>query len=211
MFIFKRDVFIKIGFCLNGTEKILFNIGYIIAEFLESIFLWIIIDRFSPNHIPLVIILKEIIEFFVEKILSDSIHDKKGWDLYVRLFLYLILFIGVLLHNQIIVINVCGLGSDTKYFLDLKVESEQLYSTTDNPEILKRFESQVENEILIENEGEEGNESQNDGGTDENKDRNKNEDLNKDLDINKEEDKIEKEDDEVRDSIYNVDKNTIIN
>ena len=211
IFIFKRDVFIKIGFCLNGTEKNLFNIGYIIAEFLESIFLWIIIDRFSPNHIPLVIILKEIIEFFVEKILSDSIHDKKGWDLYVRLFLYLILFIGVLLHNQIIVINVCGLGSDTKYFLDLKVESEQLYSTTDNPEILKRFESQVENEILIENEGEEGNESQNDDNTDENKDRNKNEDLNKDLDINKEEDKIEKKDDEVRDSIYNVDKSTIIN
>ena len=115
------------------------------------------------------------------------------------------------MHNQIIVINVCGLGSDTKYFMDLKVESEQLYSTTDNPEILKRFESQVENEILIENEGEEGNESQNDDNTDENKDRNKNEDLNKDLDINKEEDKIEKKDDEVRDLIYSVDKSTIIN
>ena len=64
-----------------------------------------------------------------------------GWDIYVRIFLYLILIIGVMIHNEIIIINICGLASDTKYFLDLKVEIEQLYSDTDEPEILKRFET----------------------------------------------------------------------
>ena len=64
-----------------------------------------------------------------------------GWDIYVRIFLYLILIIGVMIHNEIIIINICGLASDTKYFLDLKVEIGQLYSDTDEPEILKRFET----------------------------------------------------------------------
>ena len=64
-----------------------------------------------------------------------------GWDIYVRIFLYLILIIGVMIHNEIIIINICGLASDTKYFLDLKGEIEQLYSDTDEPEILKRFET----------------------------------------------------------------------
>ena len=47
---------------------------------------------------------------------------------YVRIFLYIILTIGVLIYNEIIVINICGLASDTKYFLDLKVKNEELYS-----------------------------------------------------------------------------------
>ncbi len=64
-----------------------------------------------------------------------------GYDLYIRLFLYIILIIGVLIHNEIIVINICGLASDTKYFLDLKVKNEELYSDADEPEILQRFET----------------------------------------------------------------------
>ena len=64
-----------------------------------------------------------------------------GWDIYVRIFLYLILIIGVMIRNEIIIINICGLAFDTQYFLDLKVEIEQLYSDTDEPEILKRFET----------------------------------------------------------------------
>ena len=64
-----------------------------------------------------------------------------GWDLYFRIFLYAISFIGVMIHNEIVVVNICNLGSDTKYFLDLKLKSEELFSNTDNPEIIKRYES----------------------------------------------------------------------
>ena len=64
-----------------------------------------------------------------------------GYDLYIRLFLYVILIIGVLIHNEIIVINICGLASDTKYFLNLKLKNERLYSNADEPEILQRFET----------------------------------------------------------------------
>ena len=64
-----------------------------------------------------------------------------GWDLYFRIFLYVISTIGVLIHNEIVVINICNLGSDTKYFLDLEVESEELFSSTNNPDVLKRYET----------------------------------------------------------------------
>ena len=64
-----------------------------------------------------------------------------GYDLYIRLFLYIILIIGVLIQNEIIVINICGLASDTKYFLNLKLKNEKLYSIADEPEILQRFET----------------------------------------------------------------------
>ena len=76
-------------------------------------------------------------------ILNGNVQDNNilGWDLYIRIILYLILIIGVMIHNEIIIINICGLGSDTKYFLDIKVEIEQLYSDTDDPEILKRYET----------------------------------------------------------------------
>ena len=47
-----------------------------------------------------------------------------GYDLYIRLFLYIILIICVLIQNEIIVINICGLASDTKYFLNLKLKNE---------------------------------------------------------------------------------------
>ena len=67
-------------------------------------------------------------------------------------FLYIILIIGVLIHNEIIVINICGLASDTKYFLDLKVKNEELYSDSDEPEILQRFETYDELEDKNKNE-----------------------------------------------------------
>ena len=55
-----------------------------------------------------------------------------------------------MIHNEIMVINICNLSSDTKYFLDLKFEIEELYTNTDDPEINKRYETL--NEIEIENE-----------------------------------------------------------
>ena len=46
-----------------------------------------------------------------------------------------------MIHNEIVVINICNLGSDTKYFLDKKVKSEELYSSSDNPDILQKYET----------------------------------------------------------------------
>ena len=78
-----------------------------------------------------------------EAISSGQLNKFKtiGWDLYIRFFLYIILFIVTMIHNEIIIINICGISSDAKYFMDLKVESEKIYSLTDDPETLKKYET----------------------------------------------------------------------
>ena len=137
-----ENYFINIGYCFKGI-RLLYFILNIIIYFFENIFIWIIIDRFSPNHIPLAIIFNQIFNFIISLIMTDNLDSSNilGYDLYIRLFLYIILIIGVLIHNEIIVINICGLASDTKYFLNLKLKNEILYSNADEPEILQRFET----------------------------------------------------------------------
>ena len=102
------------------------------------------IDIFSPNYYPIALIFNEII-FFIYDITINSKDEKfKSWDLYFRIFLFLILIICVLIHNELIIINICNLGSDTKYFLDLEFRKEELITKTDNPDILKRYETLIE-------------------------------------------------------------------
>ena len=54
--IVKSKIFIKFALFFSKPEYILLVIGKIIINFFYGLFLWIIIDRFSPNHTPLVII-----------------------------------------------------------------------------------------------------------------------------------------------------------
>ena len=63
--------------------------------------------------------------------------------IYKNIFVF-VLAIGVVIYNEIVVINICNLGSDTKYFLDIKVESDELFSNTNNPAIMKKYESFIE-------------------------------------------------------------------
>jgi hypothetical protein len=120
--------------------------SYTIVNFFLLLFLWIIVERLSPNHAPLVFILEELTNFINNIIISEEniTENIMGWDLYMRIILYVISLIGVFIHNEIVVINICELGSDTKYFLDIEVKEEEVFSKSDNPEVLKRYETFIE-------------------------------------------------------------------
>ena len=150
MLLTKKEIFPRIGFFLTHTKYILLIIAKIFTNFFVSLSTWLIIDRFSPNYFPFALIFNESCYFIVELIVGGDDYTIMGWDLYFRIFLYVISFIGVLIHNEIIIINICDLGSDTKYFLDLKVESEEIFSNADNPEIIKRYETLNEMETINE-------------------------------------------------------------
>ena len=111
----------------------------IITHFLEDLFIWLIVDRFSPNYNPFAIIFQDV-SFIIIDAITKTEYKIMGWDLYVRIALYVISFIGIMIHNEIVVINLCNLGSDTKYFLDIKVQKEEIFAKADDPEILKKFE-----------------------------------------------------------------------
>jgi len=159
IFLTKREDFIKLGFFFTQLKYILLIIAKIFSHFFVNLFIWLIIDRFSPNYFPFALIFNEICYLIVDIIYSENDFKIMGWDIYVRIFLYVISFLGVLIHNEIVVINICNLGSDTKYFLDLKLKNEELFSNTDNPEIINRFESFCENEER--NEGNENKKNEN--------------------------------------------------
>ena len=129
------------------TDHIWILIINIFTHFLEDLFLWLIVDRFSPNYNPLAIIFQEVGFCILDRINGTL---KTNWDFCVRIILYIILTIGVIIHNEIVVINICDLGSDTKYFLDIKVEKEKLFEKADEPEDLKKFETFEEMELIDE-------------------------------------------------------------
>ena len=145
----KGKVFNDILILLKNPSNVGLFIGKIFSHFFITLFGFIIIDRFSPNYLPFGLIVNEFCYFIVDIIeMSETTKDRiKKWDLYFRLFLYLISTISVIIHNEIVVINVCNLGSDTKYFLDIEFKQEELYSKTDNPDILKRYETFIEMEL----------------------------------------------------------------
>ena len=120
----------------KDIKRILLIIAKIITNFFTELSMWIIIDRFSPNYTPLIIIGDEICNFINDLITTKNFLKMKGHK-YIRIVLYIISFIGAILHNEIVVINIWGLGSDTKYFYD----DEEEYSNADDPDILKKFET----------------------------------------------------------------------
>jgi len=113
-----REIILALGVYFSKPLYIFLIISKIISSFFSDLFFWLIIDRFSPNYTPLILLVEEICNF-VEDILDDGIFKEMPWYKYVRIFLFIISFIGVIIHNEIVVINICGLGSDTKYFLEL--------------------------------------------------------------------------------------------
>ena len=130
------------GFFFKKSKYIWLFIAKIFSSFFYTMIDWLIIDKFSPNYLPLSLLIYEFCAFIIELIYDPKIK----WDFYIRIILYLISFIGVMMHNEIVIINICNLGSDTKYFLDLQVENEELFANTDNPEIIKRYDSLAEEE-----------------------------------------------------------------
>ena len=158
----KIDIFVDLGKYFIGTKNIILIIAKIIANFFNDLFFWLIIDRFSPNYTPLILLAEELCNFVEDLIIKDGVFKVMPFYKYFRIFLYIISFIGVIIHNEIVVINICGLGSDTKYFLEHILNDEKEFSESDNPGILKRYDSFIEmNYQSLDNESNENNEGGN--------------------------------------------------
>jgi hypothetical protein len=145
------EIFTKVLFFLKEVKFIFITIANIFCNFLEHLFAWLIIDKFSPNYYPFVLIFQDIGSAIIDAINEQNYKDNKAyndykekrkwWDLTIRIVLYVISAICAILHNEIVVINICNLGSDTKYFLDLKLQSEEIYANTDDIDIIKEYET----------------------------------------------------------------------
>ena len=142
-------------------EKVLFLLLNFVLNFLKNLFNWILIDRFSPSHLALSLILENVSYNFVTIINlkedNEEELDKELHQIIIRIVLYVILFIAAMIHNEIFIITKCDLGSKTKLFLEKKQEEERLLSFSNDINFLKRYDTVME----LESKGNEDNEGEN--------------------------------------------------
>jgi hypothetical protein len=101
---------------LNAYRIILFTI----TNLFYNIFIWLIIDKFSPSHYSISIILESF-----GTLIRLWITEPEKTDLPVlRMFIFFILIFASFIHTELIVINYCDLQKNTKLFLDEIEKSE---------------------------------------------------------------------------------------
>ena len=138
--------------------KIIILFGKIIFHFLRSLFNWILVDRFSPSHLALSLIL-EFISYNITLMAFGFAGEIDTIQISLRLILYLILFLAAMFHNEIFIITKCGLGDNTLLFLEERLKEEKLLSDLNaDREELKRYDTMVELELTEENNNENNNE-----------------------------------------------------
>ena len=107
---------------LNFFKLIMFTI----TNLFYNIFIWLIIDKFSPSHYSISIILESF-----GTLIRLWITEPNSVDLPVlRMFIFFILIFGSLIYSELIVINACDLQKNTKLFLD-EIEKDE-YNTIDD-------------------------------------------------------------------------------
>lgn len=110
---------------LGLLKRFIYRLFFIIFNIFRTISLITIIEKLNPNHLS---ILKssEFIAFFIYLTTWNSINEKDGaqfniYNFIFELFSCIILLLGSIIHNEIIIINKCGLMECTDYY---KVETK---------------------------------------------------------------------------------------
>ena len=118
-----ESIFIGFKEYLTGIN-FLYSFLILFCNFFYRLFIMIIIDRFSPNHLPLAYTLDSF-GLTLSTIIQLAIENKYiNWNYYAMFAVYIILLIAAMIHNEIFIINKCGLNEKTKYFLDIKLNEE---------------------------------------------------------------------------------------
>ena len=121
------SIFVDFKEFLTGIN-LLISFGILFCDFFFQTFVLIVIDRFSPSHLPLGFL---IYSFFytIYRIIKNIIDKKENkWYIYLYFLFYVILFIGAMIHNEIFIINKWGFNSNTKLFLNYKLNEEKKIS-----------------------------------------------------------------------------------
>ena len=118
--------------------RLLFTILLFIDNYLIDIFIMLIIDKFSPSHLSLQIILESLSEEVYNLIDNAISGENTNWQSYVNLGILFIVFIGSMIHNEIFIINKCELNEKTKLFLNNEFRKE----STDNEDIINNLDDE---------------------------------------------------------------------
>ena len=126
------------------TYKTVFIIlGYLILNMLANISIWKIIDSFTVQHLTIAKGGSSFVSYIralIRKKLEYQNNDKIDYFYYTDISGYILLFIGTLIHNEIIILNCCGLSKYTYKKMkereenDLKRRNDTINTTTNTDE-----------------------------------------------------------------------------
>ena len=113
------NIFLQIGDLFKGSEfyKVFL---FILTNFFYNIFIWSIIDKFSPSHYAISNIFEStgtLIRLWITE--ENSVQQPV-----IRLIIYVILIIGSVIHSEMVVLNFCSMQKNTKLFLEIKEKIE---------------------------------------------------------------------------------------
>ena len=146
-----NDIIFK-GFLKYLTgNKLIYSIIYFINNFFLELFLLYIIDKFSPSHIALAISLNpfclNLFYMFHYLIKGEVVY----WYRFINFFIFLLVIIGSMIHNEIFIINKWGLNKKTKLYLNKEFNAESIDPEgIDSDTYLDSNEEKKENETEIE-------------------------------------------------------------
>ena len=105
---------------MNSFGNILYIFLLMIINFFYTLLIWIIIDIFSPNHLAMAMCVEGILDKLDLLIFN---FDKFKNNIFISIYgivIYFILTLGTLIHNEILIINSCGLNEYTNKNIDIK-------------------------------------------------------------------------------------------
>ena len=105
---------------INTFKKIILFIFIMIFNFLYNVFIWIINDKFSPNHIAMAMIIDTISKNLIK---YKDIQNAPFYSI-TEIVILAILIIGNMIYNEIAIINCCGLNKYTRNKLVQKGEED---------------------------------------------------------------------------------------
>ena len=120
-------------------------------NFLYNLLIWLINDKFSPNHLAMAMIIEGItlkINYFVFNF------EQFKENLYISIYeasIYFILIIGVMIHSEILILNCCGLNEYTIKNLKIKSEEDFEYANKKSSDTSFNNEDSRETKAIPEN------------------------------------------------------------
>ena len=118
----RKTLYEMIGDIFDDKINILLYFVFLIICFFYNILVWQIIDIFSPNHYCIAKVFEGFAVLIVNIIKDVNIFS--GYFI-LRIIMYILLILISFIYNEFLIINICGLGEDTKKILDYMEEYDK--------------------------------------------------------------------------------------
>ena len=121
-----ENIFANFFEIIDDYTIIILYILEMICIFGYSIFIWIIINKFTPNDYGLSMMVETMIDKIFEYVLNpDSFTDNLILSI-LQIFIFVLLIIGICIHNEIIIINKWGLNEYTKKYIAIRGDEDMI-------------------------------------------------------------------------------------